>query len=399
MSGYLARRLIQMVIVIFFSAIISYALLNLAPGGPTQGLRQAVLGGGKKLTADDYARIRAYYELDLYLPIRFTRWFIGFPSGPITIGGQELFAQVPVGCYKNIDATYQLANGKYETKTIGCAEYVYLADLANRRTSQGVMRGDFGLSWRLNRDRPVSDLLISRLPKTLQLSVTSLLLALVLGIPLGIYSAIKQYSRFDYIFTTLAFMGSSMPTFFFGILMILTFSIIFQKIGFPYLPPGSYESVRNYTMPILGTVQAGSSLDRVLHTIMPVAVLTLVSISGWSRYVRSSMLEVLRQDYVRTARAKGLLERVVIFKHTLRNALIPFVTLVVFALPGVVGGAIITESIFSWPGMGRLYFLALGDTDYPVAMAILFISSVLTVIATLLRDVFYTLLDPRIRYS
>jgi peptide/nickel transport system permease protein len=388
-----------MLIVIFFSAVISYAILYLAPGGPTAGLRQVVLGGGRRLTEEDIARIRAYYELDLYLPIRFTRWFIGFPTGPIVVGGQELFANVPVGCYKNIDATFQSADGKYTTKTIGCAQEVFLSDLEGRRASKGIMRGDFGLSWRILRDRPVSDLLLSRLPKTLQLSVTSLVLALLFGVPLGIYSAIKQYSRFDYTFTTLAFLGSSMPTFFFGILMILLFSIIFQKIGLPYLPPGSYESVRNYTMPILGTVEAGSTLDRTLHSIMPIAVLTMVSISGWSRYVRSSMLEVLKQDYVRTARAKGLLERVVIFKHTLRNALIPFVTLIVFALPGVVGGAIITETIFSWPGMGRLYFLALGDYDYPVAMAILFISAVLTVIATLLRDIFYTLLDPRIRYS
>ena len=115
--------------------------------------------------------------------------------------------------------------------------------------------------------------------------------------------------------------------------------------------------------------------------------------------MRGSMLEVLRQDYVRTARAKGLVERVVILKHALRNGLIPFVTLVVFTLPGLVGGAIITETIFSWPGMGRLYFLALGDNDYPVAMAILFIIAVLTVIATLLRDILYTIVDPRIKFS
>ena len=128
-------------------------------------------------------------------------------------------------------------------------------------------------------------------------------------------------------------------------------------------------------------------------------VLTLVSVSGWSRYVRGSMLEVLRQDYVRTARAKGLVERFVIMKHALRNALIPFVTIVVFTLPGIIGGAIITETIFSWPGMGRLYFLALGDLDYPVAMAIFFLIAILTVFATLLRDILYTLVDPRIRLS
>jgi peptide/nickel transport system permease protein len=125
----------------------------------------------------------------------------------------------------------------------------------------------------------------------------------------------------------------------------------------------------------------------------------MVNIAGWSRFVRASMLEVMRQDYVRTARAKGLSERVVIMRHAFRNALIPFITIVVFTLPGLFGGAIITESIFAWPGMGLLYIKALGDFDYPVAMSIFFILAVLTVIATLLRDVLYTLVDPRIRLS
>jgi peptide/nickel transport system permease protein len=152
-------------------------------------------------------------------------------------------------------------------------------------------------------------------------------------------------------------------------------------------------------MPWFGTVTAESTLDRALHLILPVAVLTIISVAGWSRYIRSSMLEVLRQDYVRTARAKGLTEKVVINRHALRNALIPFATLAVFTLPALFAGAIITETIFSWPGMGRLYFLALGEYDYPVAMAILFIIAVLTVIATLIRDILYTILDPRIRYT
>ena len=190
-----------------------------------------------------------------------------------------------------------------------------------------------------------------------------------------------------------------MPTFFFGILAILVFSIIPNRLGWFHLPPGSSVAVRDYLVPGLGMIDAGSALDRLLHTILPVGVLAIVNIAFWSRYVRASMLEVLRQDYVRTARAKGLVERMVIMKHALRNALIPFVTLVVFTLPGRVGGAIITETIFSWPGLGRLYFLALGESDYPVAMAILFIIAILTVIATLLRDILYTIVDPRIRFS
>ncbi len=158
-------------------------------------------------------------------------------------------------------------------------------------------------------------------------------------------------------------------------------------------------AVRDYIVPGLGNIDAGSALDSFLHLVLPVFVLTIVNVAGWSRFIRASMLEVLRQDYVRTARAKGLMERMVIMKHALRNALIPFVTLIVFTLPAMVGGAIITETIFSWPGMGRLYFLALGDSDYPVAMAILFIIAILTVIATLLRDILYTVVDPRIKFS
>lgn len=400
MTNYLIRRFAQMILVIFLSAAASYALLNLAPGGPLAGLRQVQATSRFRITEEDVARIRAYFELDLYLPFRFTRWFIGFPKGPITIGGQQFFTNTPVGCYKEIQATVlNEVTGKISVKTIGCSEYVYLKDLEGRRVSRGILFGDFGSSWRLNRDRPVTDLLVSRLPNTIKLAGISTLLALMIGIPLGVYSAIKQYSRFDYFFTTLAFMGTSMPTFFFGIMAILLFSILPYRAGWFYLPAGSATAVRDYIVPGLGRVVADSMLDRTLHMILPVFVLTIVSVAGWSRYVRTSMLEVMRQDYVRTARAKGLVENVVIMKHALRNALIPFVTLVVFTLPGLVGGAIITETIFSWPGMGRLYFLALGDNDYPVAMAILFIIAVLTVIATLLRDILYTVVDPRIKLS
>jgi peptide/nickel transport system permease protein len=399
MAGYLVRRLLQMILVVFLSAMASYAILNFAPGGPLAGLRQQTQSSRNRLTEEDIARIRAYFELDLYLPIRFSRWFLGWPRGPIVVAGNDLFKDSPIGCRKTIEGVYKDSKGNFQTKVVGCAEYVYLTSLVNRRSSNGVIRGDFGNSWRLNRDRPVTDLLWSRLPKTLLLGGLVILISLGLAIPLGIYSAVHQYSKFDYIFTSFAFMGQSMPTFFFGIMMILLFTIVFKNAGLPYLPPGSAAAVRDWNMPWFGTIVAGSMVDRGLHLILPVAVLTFVSVAGWSRYVRSSMLEVLRQDYVRTARSKGLTENVVIAKHALRNALIPFVTLAVFTLPTIFAGAIITETIFSWPGMGRLYFLALGDYDYPVAMAILFIIAILTVIATLIRDILYTVLDPRIRYT
>ena len=399
MTAYFVRRIFQMILVVLISAVATYALLNLAPGGPLAGLRQIQQSNRFQITEEDIARIRAYFELDLFLPYRFTRWLIGVPRGPIVIGGQEYFSDLVVGCRKPVESEILNDSGEYESIVTGCSEVVHMQDLVGRRTSRGILLGDFGLSWRLLRDRPVSDLLLSRLPKTLQLIGLSTLFSLLIGIPLGVYSAVKQYSKFDYIFTSFAFMGSAMPTFFFGILMILVFSILPKDAGWPYVPPGLSESVRGYTIPLIGEVDAGSLKDRLLHLILPVLVLTLVNISFWSRYVRASMLEVMRQDYVRTARAKGLGEKVVVLKHALRNALIPFVTIVVFTLPGLFSGAIITESIFAWPGMGRLYLLALGDYDYPVAMAIFFVIAILTVIATLLRDVLYTVVDPRIRLS
>ena len=400
MTAFFVRRIFQMILVVLISAVASYALLNLAPGGPLAGLRQQQQSNRFRITEEDIARIRAYFELDLFLPYRFTRWLIGEPRGPITIGGREYFSDLVVGCRKPIESDIlNQETGEYEAVITGCKESVLLKDLVGRRTSRGILLGDFGLSWRILRDRPVSDLLLSRLSKTLQLIGLSTLLSLLIGVPLGVYSAVRQYSKFDYIFTSLAFMGSAMPTFFFGILMIIIFSIVPKEAGWPYVPSGLSESVRDYTVPIIGEVAAGGVKDRILHLILPTAVLTIVNISFYSRFVRASMLEVMRQDYVRTARAKGLRERVVILKHALRNALIPFITIVVFTLPGLFSGAIITESIFAWPGMGRLYLLALGDYDYPVAMAIFFILAILTVIATLMRDFLYTIADPRIRLS
>jgi peptide/nickel transport system permease protein len=399
MTAYLLRRVLQSFLVIFISAVATYIMLSFAPGGPMAGLRQIQQSGRFKITEEDIARIRASFELDLTLPVRFSRWLIGVPRGPLVIGGRAYFGDMVVGCRKPIEVEVMNSRGVNETKVVGCKEVVYLKDITDRRTSRGILFGDFGLSWRILRDRPVSDLIVSRLPKTLQLIGLSTIFSLLFGIPLGIYSAVKQYSKFDYTFTTLAFMGSAMPSFFFGLLFILLFSIIPKGLELPYIPAGLSESVRGYTIPLIGKVAAGSVKDRTLHLILPVAVLTILQIAGWSRFIRASLLDVLRQDYVRTARAKGLSQRVVILKHALRNALIPFVTIVVFTIPGLFAGAIITESIFAWPGMGRLYLLALGDYDYPVAMAIFFILAVLTVTATLLRDILYTVVDPRIRLN
>ena len=273
------------------------------------------------------------------------------------------------------------------------------------KSSRGILRGDFGLSTVILKDRAVTELLRSRLRATLQLMTISLLLSLLLGVPIGIYSAVKQYSRFDYFFTTTAFIGSAMPTFFFALLLILLFSVfpVYWKDTIPWIPrmpSGLRVAVRPYEIASwLPMIQPSSFADQFLHLIMPVAVLTFANMAPWSRFVRSSMLEVLRQDYVRTARAKGLYERVVIMKHALRNALIPFVTIVVLSIPSLFAGAIITETVFAWPGMGRLYYDALSRSDWPVALAFIFITALLTVVATLIGDILYTMIDPRIKFS
>ncbi|MFQ5858698.1 MAG: ABC transporter permease [Anaerolineae bacterium] len=266
----------------------------------------------------------------------------------------------------------------------------------------GVLRLDWGTSWKIATGQPVSMLVRSRLGNTLLLMSLTTIFSLIVALPIGIVSAVRQYSRLDYTATTFAFFGSAMPIFWFGLMLVLLLSYSFRTWGLPYFPAGGIVSVR--TPPsgsLLGMLNAppGGFVDRAVHLIMPTVALSLLYMAGWSRFMRSSMLEVLRQDYVRTARAKGLIERVVIAKHALRNALIPMITIIVFQIPTLFGGAILTETIFSYPGMGRLYFQALGASDWPVVMVLLFITAILVVMSMLLRDVLYTIVDPRIRFD
>lgn len=399
MANFLIRRIIQIFLITLVAAFISYMLFYIAPGGPLQRLAELQQGGRNRLDPGAVERVMKTFDLDLYHIPRFTRWLIGEPRGPIMINGQALFGSLQVGCLEEGNAQLVYADGTVvETN---CRQPVYLSDLPDpqRRVSNGVLRGDFGLSQQILRDRPVMDLVRTRILPTILLIGLSSILALVIAVPIGVISAVKQYSRFDYIVTTLTFFGSSMPTLFLGIMFILVFSLTFKDLGLPYLPPQLATSNADATLPLIGTIQAESLGDRIWHLILPVTVLTLVSLTGWTRFIRSSMLEVLRQDYVRTARAKGLVERVVISKHAFRNALIPFITLAVGIIPALFTGAIITETIFSWPGLGRLFYDSLVRSDYPVSMAILLISTILTLFSFLLADILYTVVDPRIRMS
>lgn len=397
MTAFLIRRLFQMLVVTVIAAIISYGILYLQPGGPVdQLLAERQNAGVNRIGQDDITRVMERFELDLYLPVRFSRWLIGWPTGPIfgSVG-----ANLTVGCAVPGQVRLRYPDGRTEIIEEGCAQAVTLADLEGRKSSRGVFFGDFGASQVILRDRPVSDLIATRLPYTLALMGASILLSILIAVPIGVYSAVKQYSRFDYTMTTVAFVGASLPSFVFGIFFILIFSVLAKQAGLPYLPPGDAVGIRDYTIPLIGTVTAGSLFDRFLHFLMPCSVLTLINIAGWSRFVRGSMLEVLSLDYVRTARAKGVRERLVILKHALRNSLIPFVTLLAGVLAALFGGALITETVFNWPGLGRLFIDALGRSDYNVAMAILFINVVLLLVGILISDILYTVVDPRIRIS
>lgn len=251
-----------------------------------------------------------------------------------------------------------------------------------------VGQGDLGES--LMTRRPVSTEILERLPRTMYLMGSAFLVTVIIAIPAGVISAVKQYSIFDHIVTTLAFIGQSIPIYWLGLILILVFYGHLENpfTGRPLFPPGGM-----YT---LG--EEFSIIDRLWHLVLPVTMLSLSWVAWYSRYIRASMLDVINQDYIRTARAKGLRERVVVMRHAFRNSTIPLVTLMALDIPVLFTGALFTEVIFSWPGMGRLFFQAAERRDYALLMAIIMISSVLIVLANLLADVIYGFLDPRIRY-
>ncbi len=260
------------------------------------------------------------------------------------------------------------------------------------------LQGDFGIS-RTYAIPAVEFIFEQRLPMTLLLSGTAFLLAVLVSIPIGIFSAVRQYSIADYVITFLAFVGYSTPVFWLGIMLLLLFAVwLPELLGLdqPIFPPGGFVTpgVDPDTVGLWNYLK-----DRLWHLALPAFTLSVVSMAGWTRFMRASMLEVLSQDYVRTARAKGLSERVVIYKHALRNALIPIVTLMGLAVPGLFSGAVLTETIFSWPGMGRALYDALVEKDYNVAMAALVFLALLTALFNLIADIMYAVVDPRIRYS
>ncbi len=249
-----------------------------------------------------------------------------------------------------------------------------------------VVQGDLGTSFSRDR-RPVLDKIVEALPITLLLNVIELVLILALAIPIGIYSAARQYSLGDRIATVLIFLGFAMPGFWLALLAMSFFGEHLQLLPISGLRSIDFESLS----------PTGKLLDLAAHLTLPIATSVVTGLAGMSRYVRSSMLEVLRQDYVQTARSKGLSERTVLLRHAMRNALLPVVTLLGLSLPGLIGGSVIAETIFAIPGMGRLFFTAVMSRDYPVVMGITLFGAVLTLFGNLLADLLYVAVDPRLR--
>lgn len=250
----------------------------------------------------------------------------------------------------------------------------------------GLLQGDWGTSY--STGRPVLTVIAERIPTTLLLSGSAFAVAILIAVPVGVAAATRQYSIFDYLSTGLTFAGIATPSFWFGLMLLFVFT---STLG--WLPSSGLEDLRR------DHEGFAAVWDRVQHLLMPVAVLALIATANLTRYVRSSMLEVLGRDYIRTARGNGLPERVVVVQHGLRNAAIPVVTIAIITIPELFLGAVITESIFAIPGMGRLFIESANLRDYPVLLGILVIASVLVVLANLLADVLYGLLDPRISYG
>jgi peptide/nickel transport system permease protein len=261
---------------------------------------------------------------------------------------------------------------------LGLDQPVYIQYL---RWLGAVLTGDLGVSY--TTARPVGIMIVERLPATLELMGVSFIFAALVALPLGIYSAVRQYSGFDLAATTFSFLGIAMPVFWFALILQLAFSVQLH-----WLPTSGRITVGN-----------GDWMDQLRHLILPGIVLSLRQIAGWSRYMRANMLEVVQADYVRTARAKGLTEQLILLRHAVKNAMIPVVSIMALDLAGLFSGAVITETVFAWPGIGRLFVQSMFLRDYPVLMGVLVMGSFMVVFFNLIADVVYGWLDPRIKYN
>ena len=337
MGRYIVRRLLTAIPTLLVISFVIFAILDLAPNDPTGNLPMTI-------PPEVRAQIRESLGLGQPLHIRYVKWL------------RQFFINEPLNIIEQLTG-------------------VEIGDSANRLRVR---------SWATR--SPVIDLIIERLPQTLWVVGLSYLFSILIAIPIGVISAYKQYSIFDQVGTFVAMIGFSVPTFFTGLLCIIIFSV--------YL--GWFPSIYDTTLKV---TDFDSFISQIKQLIMPVIVLAFFQAAQLSRYTRSSMLDNLNRDYVRTARSKGLGERVVLMRHVLRNSLIPVVTLIALGIPAIFGGAIITEQIFRVNGLGQLLIIAIQGADIPLVQTLTFIFAVLIVLGNIVADVLYGILDPRIRYD
>jgi peptide/nickel transport system permease protein len=343
-AKYLFRRALAALPVLFGVTLFTFLLIHVTQGSFVPGLDL-----NPSLRPEDIARIRANLGLD-------RPWYVQY---------------------------FDWTGIAYLFKVVGLAGIFG----GSSQVGTGLLEGDFGRS--MINGAPVIQLIGDRIGNTLELTITAILIGVLISIPLGVVGALRRGSRLDYFLTGLSVAGFAIPQFWLGLLLILLFSVSFHAWGLPWLPSGG----------VVTPLSGGDPLDRLVHLLMPALVLAFVYLSIWSRYTRSSMLEVLSQDYVRTARAKGMPERRVTYLHALRNAIIPLVTLIGLELPGLIGGGLVVEVVFSWPGIGRLAFERALQYDVTTVMGITTFAALLVVFGNLLADMLYAAMDPRIRYS
>jgi peptide/nickel transport system permease protein len=371
MIKYTVRRAIGLLPLLLGVVVISFLLMRAAPGGPQQAL----------------AGIKSLSEADRDAWLR--RWCL---QEEVSIGNILLEFGGWIGVLNC--ATDEFPDIFLSENGVPNFLPAFLGGGDN-----GIIHGDLGLS--IKAARPVTDLIAERIPATLILTTTALVLWVGIAILIGTYAAVHRYSLFDQVMTFFAYVFYSLPTFWLGLMLIFIFGV---SLGL--VPTGGIITTREW--PPFNTPQyweafgldpAAAVVDIGRHLILPVVTLVAVNIAADSRFVRASMLESLGQDYVRTAKAKGLPGRRVVGKHAFRNALLPVVTNVALELPFLLSGAIVTETIFTWPGMGRLFIDSVGARDYFVLMGLLLVTSVFVLLANLLADVLYAVVDPRIRYD
>lgn len=363
MLNYLFRRVLLIIPTLFVITILSFAISRLAPGDPAElkagiGSSQDLSSGeGNDLNERMIQLIRKQWHLDK--PMFYFSFF------------EKIDREFPKPLFNRINLKWNGTQNQYHIWT------------AN------VLKLDFGNSFRDN--QPVIDKIKERIPITLTLNLISTFLAYLIAIPLGIFSAVNQHSIWDRISTVAVFILYSLPNFWIGTMLIIFFSGGDFFNWFPYagLYSNNYEYLTTF----------GKFKDLLHHLILPIIVYTYGSFAYLSRQMRVGMLEVIRQDFIRTARAKGLSEKTVIYKHALRNSLIPIVTILAYILPAMIGGSVIIETIFTIPGMGSLAFEAITSRDYPIVMAVFTISAFLTLIGMLIADLLYSIVDPRITFG